>query len=287
MNYVIFDLEWNGCYCKKLDCYINEIIEIGAVKLDEQLNITNKFSILVRPEIGKRLSSSVKTLTSLTYEELVHGAPFRYAYSKFKKFCTGSILMTWSTSDIDALVSNVKYHYKQDKIDFMKQYADIQQYCHDMLGLNDMNALGLQAAAEMLEIDTYDIPQHRATFDSIVSSLCLKKLYHKEALQSYIVDTSDGSFYERLFFRPYFITDIKDSDVDRNVMFFNCPECGARAVRKTEWEEKHKGFIAEFQCPECKHDFNAKIQFKKKYDSVNVIKKLVKLPKTADKTVQE
>ena len=45
MNYVILDLEWNAAYSRKLKGYINEIIEFGAVKCDEQLNIISLMDI--------------------------------------------------------------------------------------------------------------------------------------------------------------------------------------------------------------------------------------------------
>ena len=38
MKYIILDLEWNSAYSVKESRFINEIIEIGAVKLDENLN---------------------------------------------------------------------------------------------------------------------------------------------------------------------------------------------------------------------------------------------------------
>ena len=41
MNIVILDLEWNGAYSRRLHGFINEIIEFGAVKLDEKLNIVH------------------------------------------------------------------------------------------------------------------------------------------------------------------------------------------------------------------------------------------------------
>ena len=276
MNYVIFDLEWNGCFSKKLDSNINEIIEIGAVRLDQELNVTGKFNILVRPEISKRLNSSVKTLTSLTYEDLMRGAPFAYGYNKFRKFCNGCILMTWSTSDIDALVSNVRYYKKFDKIDFMKKYIDLQQYCHDMLGLSDHNALGLQAAVDFLGIDTEDIPHHRALGDSIMSAMCLQKLYHKGALNAYITDTTKDEFYDRLFFHPYHIEDINDKDIDHSKMFFNCGKCGARTDKISKWDAKCKCFTAKFCCPKCHYEFAGRMQFKKKYDSVIITKKILK-----------
>ena len=109
MEYVIFDLEWNGSYSAKVGGYINEIIEFGAVKLNENMEIIGQFSVLVRPDLTKKLSSKVKSLTSLTNEELKKGYPFQYAFSKFQKFAKNCIVMTWSTSDIATLQSNCLY----------------------------------------------------------------------------------------------------------------------------------------------------------------------------------
>ena len=43
MDFIIMDLEWNNTYARKTKGFINEIIEIGAVKLDENLNFKDKF----------------------------------------------------------------------------------------------------------------------------------------------------------------------------------------------------------------------------------------------------
>ena len=276
MDFVIFDLEWNGAYSKRLNCNINEIIEIGAVKLDSELNKKDEFSILIRPELSKKLSSPVMELTSITNEDLAHGVPFRYAYSKFRKFSTGCVMMTWSTSDIEALVWNLKYHYGTDRIDFMQKYADLQQYCHDMLGIEGNNALGLQSAADMLKIDTNDILKHRALDDSIVSGMCLKKMSSIGSVEPYIV-SADDSFYEKLFFHPYYITDLSDENIDHSQLYFDCPECGRRAERKKNWEEKLKSLVSLFQCPFCGYSFKGRVQIKKKYDGITVSKKLIPL----------
>ena len=55
MSYVILDLEWNGSYSNKEHRYVNEIIEFGAIKTDENFNITDRFEMLVTPQIGKKL----------------------------------------------------------------------------------------------------------------------------------------------------------------------------------------------------------------------------------------
>ena len=70
MNYVILDLEWNASFSKRDKRYYNEIIEYGAVKTDENLNIIDTFSMLIKPQIGKKLNSRIKELTHITNEEL-------------------------------------------------------------------------------------------------------------------------------------------------------------------------------------------------------------------------
>ena len=49
MNFIIFDLEWNNAYNYKLKRGMNEIIEIGAVKLDENLDVVDTFKQLIKP----------------------------------------------------------------------------------------------------------------------------------------------------------------------------------------------------------------------------------------------
>ena len=54
MNYIVFDLEWNQCpYGKERenDKLPFEIIEIGAVKLNEQFEIIDNFQCLVQPMV--------------------------------------------------------------------------------------------------------------------------------------------------------------------------------------------------------------------------------------------
>lgn len=282
MDYVIFDMEWNGSMCKKLNRHINEIIEIGAVRLDENLNRIGSFSILVRPVIGKKLSSPVQELTLLTDDELMHGAPFNYAYSKFSKFCRDSILMTWSSSDIDTLLSNVRYHLHKDRIDMMSKYVDLQKYCHDKLFPEESNPPGLQTAAEALGIDINNMSCHRALDDSIVSALCLKKLYTPGSLESYITETDD-EFYDRLLFHPYNITDPCDERINWDEIYFDCPECEVRAEQKKNWVLKYNAFfMGDFECPVCHNKFSARVQFRQKYDHVTVSKKVIKKKEPAE-----
>ena len=274
MEYVIFDLEWNGSYSAKVGGYINEIIEFGAVKLNENMEIIGQFSVLVRPDLTKKLSSKVKSLTSLTNEELKKGYPFQYAFSKFQKFAKNCIVMTWSTSDIATLQSNCLYYLKNNRLNFLKKYVDLQAYCQEMMGISGTSQIGLVTMAEMLGLDVDDIPHHRAVGDSIVSAKCLQKLYSKGALKPHIQKADCNEFYEKLVFHNTYASSFDNPLVDRNAMTVNCNLCGARSDRQTEWEIKNRGFYSSFLCPKCKNEFEAKIMFKIKYDGVVPIKKL-------------
>ena len=60
MNYIVFDLEWNQSPGGKK--YSNsrlpfEIIEIGAVKMNEQREVMDVFQRLVKPQGQKQYSS--------------------------------------------------------------------------------------------------------------------------------------------------------------------------------------------------------------------------------------
>lgn len=124
---VILDLEWNGTYSKRLKGFINEIIEFGAVKVDDNLQLADTFSLLVRPQVGKKISGKIATLTNITDEELESGRQFMQVVSRFRKWAGDCILMTWGTSDILTLIENCRYFSGSDRIPFLTDYVDFRR----------------------------------------------------------------------------------------------------------------------------------------------------------------
>ena len=274
MEYIILDLEFNGTYSKHRHKFVNEIIEFGAVKCDEQLNIIETFSELVKPQISKKLNSHVSALTHITIDELKKSNnSFSHVMSKFRKFLGDGVLMTWSNSDILVLIENYKYFYGNDKLPFMQYYVNAQKYCERAIGYNDKaRQLGLSTCAEMLGITFEDDILHRAYNDAELTAACFKALYDGELLQQFLY-TCDDDFYRRLNFKNYNICDLKDPNVDRKEMFFNCENCGRRALRRSKWRLKNRSFRANFRCLRCRRDFEGRISFKQCYDHVDVTKK--------------
>ena len=78
-NYIVFDLEWNqGKTVKERNgkSLPFEIIEIGAVRLDENRNRTGEFSRLVRPQVYKKMHKITEDLIHISMEDLQSGDDF-------------------------------------------------------------------------------------------------------------------------------------------------------------------------------------------------------------------
>lgn len=277
MNYVILDLEWNTAFSGRRKKYVNEIIEFGAVKTDENLEIIDTFSMLIKPQIGKKLSSHIEELTHLTNEELnSSNNTFTHVIKCFEKFLGKGVLLTWSTSDILALIENYNYYYHSDKLPFLTKYCNLQAYCEKLLGVYSRSSqLGLSACAEMLEIQNDKLSMHRATDDAILSFYCLKKLYNEEKLRRMTELALTDEFYKKITFKTRFITDLSNPNIDKTQMFFDCPKCGRRLEIKSKWTLRGKCFAADFRCNYCRENYLGRISFKLRYDETAVKKKLV------------
>lgn len=279
MNYIILDLEFNGAYSKHRHRFVNEIIEFGAVKCDEQLNIIDTFSELVTPQISKKLNSHVSALTHITIDELKESHnTFSHVCSKFRKFLGDGVLLTWSNSDILVLMENYRYFFGNDKISFLQYYVNLQKYCERALNYTDRHhQMGLSACAEAIGLNFEEGKLHRAYQDAELSAACFKALYNEELLKEFIY-RCDDDFYSRVTFKNYNICDLKDPGVDRHQMSFNCEQCGRRALRRSKWRLKNRSFRANFRCLRCGKDFEGRIVFKRCYDHVEVIKKTAEIP---------
>ena len=272
MEYVILDLEWNGTYSRRKQGFINEIIEFGAVKFDSSLHMIDTFSSLVRPQVGKKISGKVKTLTSITNEDLAGGMQFMQVQSRFRKWMGEAVLLTWGTSDILTLIENYRYFCGSEKIPFLTQYVDLQKYCESVMEYGSTQQMGLSTAAQLLQIDEEGMDHHRALDDSLLSLKCLKKLYDPRRLSEFMQDARRQEFYDRMLFKTVIISDLHHPEIRRSDLLFRCEHCGKVARRLEPWSLRNKSFRAPFECRSCHHRFMGRVQFKLKYEGM-VVKK--------------
>ena len=183
MQYIVMDLEWNNVYSIKRGGFMNEVIEIGAVRLDEQLCEIDAFSHLIKSQIGKRLRGHVRELTHLTNEDLQSGEPFTQTMAQFRKWVgNGPVtVLTWGDTDIRVLIENFKLLNGLETLPFLTYYADLQKIVQAALQLSTAQQTGLSAAAAMLGIGEDGLSLHRALDDSILSAECLRRVFFTRA----------------------------------------------------------------------------------------------------------
>ena len=78
MNYIVLDLEWNQSIRpeEEVPGLPFEIIEIGAVRLDADLQKTGDFSRLIKPTVYRQMNRVIEALVHLDMKELERAERF-------------------------------------------------------------------------------------------------------------------------------------------------------------------------------------------------------------------
>lgn len=112
MNYIIFDLEWNQPLVpkKRVKGLHGEIIQIGAIKVDEDLNEIDNINLLIHPQFYHKMNRDIGELTGITQEMIDSSSLiFPEAIDRFKEWIgEDSVLISWSFSDISILENNLE-----------------------------------------------------------------------------------------------------------------------------------------------------------------------------------
>ena len=280
MNYIILDLEWDSVYLKSSKGFINQILQIGAVKLDENFDIVDVFDVIIKSNVSKRITKRFTALTGITKEDMLGGIPFSEAVLKFNEWSgEDTVTMTWSDSDLYTIDENEQKLLK-NKVKFkIERYLDLQKFIQGemrILGHDLKNQISLSDAAEKLGVSVDEYSLHNAKDDSLICSALLKKFYNKERFEALIRDTSNPDFYKRLHFKAYNITNINDKDIDKKQLEFNCDVCGKKAKRITKWKYHNRWFSAVFIC-DCSRKFSGRLFFKKTYDDIICKRKICEI----------
>ena len=135
MNYIVFDLEWNQCADGPegtIEHLPFEIMEIGAVKLNEDFQETGEFHRLVRPQVYRQLHPKITEVTHMDAGRLKRrGVPFRQAAREFLDWCGGEYrFVTWGSMDLTELQRNMAYFQVANPFSCPLLYYDAQKlYC--------------------------------------------------------------------------------------------------------------------------------------------------------------
>jgi hypothetical protein len=103
----------------------------------------------------------------------------------------------------------------------------------------------------------------------------LSRTYNKERFDKLIRDARDPSFFERLFFRPYYIANINDARINKSTLKFCCPQCGKPVTRQKKWKFKNNWLRAELYCVNCNKKYRGMVSIRQTYDRIVTKKRIL------------
>ena len=269
MKYIIIDLEWNGNISGRTRQYFNELIEIGAVRLDEKLNQTDTFQALIKPVHHKRLTGRVRGLTHLTNTDIRGGISFAEVFNGFCDWVGegDNCFMSWGTGDLLVLLENLDYYKMRGKLAVMKSFCDAQAVCMDALGCGNAHQPSVSAVAEAAGVSLGEMGLHRALDDSIITARCLKALMTPEMLERRRAH-ADENFFRRLAFKPRYICNPQSGHIKASALNHDCPNCGGRLARTGDFFIRSKSICAEYTCAACHKEYIIKDRFRLMFEGV-------------------
>lgn len=148
MSYIFFDLEWNQGYPRSEADKLDEIIQLGAVKLEDWQAEGEAFSAYVRPTIHRKLHHRVRKMLPLDQKELFRADRFPEVVAAFFAWCgEDALFFTWGPSDAKVLDLNLAWYG-------MEEYLSIEPYdlqrAFDLMIMNTDQQTSLKDAVEAL-----------------------------------------------------------------------------------------------------------------------------------------
>ncbi|MCD2348647.1 3'-5' exonuclease [Clostridium guangxiense] len=184
MNYIIYDLEFNQKYLDSTEVQSSnslnlpfEIIQIGALKLNENFETVSKFNALIKPTVYPSIHPYVESLTKINNDKVSSCKSFVPVYEDFLKFIDKdeTILCVWGTGDIKELLRNINF-YNLSTSSIPKLCIDIQKYASKYLNTPNKSRVGLKTAVELLNIQD-NAEFHDAFNDAYYTAEVFKHIY--------------------------------------------------------------------------------------------------------------
>lgn len=188
MKHIVVDLEMNpikhGNEARRIGT--NEVIEIGAVMLDDNHVEIASFRTYVKPQLNDGIAPAIRRLTGITNEMVENAPEFNVAFKMFTSWCLGTgdefVIHAWSDSDYNQIKKEIEIKgYEpedEERIITDVEWDDFQHQFDIHLGFE--RQLSLSSALDMAGID-FEGKAHDA-LDDARNTAELLKLFSDEAL---------------------------------------------------------------------------------------------------------
>ncbi len=289
MNYIAVDFEWNQAYVTKTrrqNDYViqldGEIIQIGAVKMNENFEITDTFNADIRPVFYRKIHKKVQELTGIDQKRLNNGKDFAVVINKFIKWCGKEhTFLTWGADDSRILMQNLLMH----KIDISGTGKWVNlQVIYAMQVEGTTGQVSLEKAVERLEI-SLDLDVHDALNDAAYVALLCSGLDIKKGLEEYS-DSSVLSGLKRVSCGNYKViyncASKHNAFAHEKVRNLKCPYCNETLSELKPWiKQSGDRFMTIGRCN--RHGlFVGKLKFIRQKDSRYTAKYMMYTADSAD-----
>ena len=263
MNYIVLDMEWNqpwpGSPSSKKVLPVNirgEIIQIGAVRINEEQFVEDEFQIMIKPKYYRHLNRRVSKLTGIKEAKLrEEGVSFPEAIELFRRWCGEDIVfLTWGFDDIGILRENLRLFGLEE--DWTERWFNAQMIFNAQTdGSNSQKAL--KTAMEMFSIEATR-PAHDALGDAYHTALICAMLNLKQGMAEYgaALKSHDNGFHgaelpgclDRKVFYDY--ADKRAALAAMSGEENLCPLCGSRMLGSRWFAQPGHRYMDLATCPE-------------------------------------
>lgn len=249
MNYIVLDLEWNQSNTgleKEIQKLPFEVIEIGAIHLNDNCVMEGEFSQLVKPQVYTKMHMITSRLIHLQMQELERGKPFPEVMKRFIQWCGEDYMFcTWGDQDLRELQRNMKFHNVTPLSDGPIAFLDVQKL-FSIAYEDGKSRKSLEHAIDSLGMEK-DIPFHRAFSDAYYTAKVFARIWAEapEVLKKVSYDVYHPPISRESEIKVQFDTYMKyisrefdsksDAMADREVSSSKCYLCRRNLKKKLRW----------------------------------------------------
>ena len=185
MVHVVLDLEMNPVDRKEKlirKSLTDEVIEIGAVKLNEKYEQIGTFQKYIKPEYGP-ITKKITQLTGITNEQVANEGNFEQIFLEFMSWTGKEVtLYSWSNSDIYQLKCECAYKLKAFEVKWLEtHWIDLQKEFDERIGLSS-STLALKHAVGAMNRN-FKGTAHTALADAENTAAILSLMQDDEAFK--------------------------------------------------------------------------------------------------------